>query len=303
MPVATPLIRLALAIALAAAGGPEPPPPPPPPATDVYLLAVTAGETGIELGRPENLTDRPGYDNQPRFLPGGRALVYTSIDDAGQADVMRLELASRARRPVARTPESEYSPTPIPGDPGGLSVVRVEADGRQRLWRLPLDGGRPTLLLPDLEPVGYHAWVDRRHLLLFVLGSPPTLQLATVGAGEGTILARDVGRALAAIPGDGRMSFVHKRGDGDWWVTAIDPDRGHPRPLVRTPTAREDFAWAPDGSLWMGDGSRLLRWRRGQDGWQEVADLAAYGLHDVTRLAFDDAGRRLALVAARPAAP
>jgi hypothetical protein len=41
----------------------------------------------------------------------------------------------------------------------------------------------------------------------------------------------------------------------------------------------------------------LYRWRRGETSWTAVANLAAFGLHGVTRLAISRRGDRLALVA------
>ncbi|MFQ5767561.1 MAG: M20/M25/M40 family metallo-hydrolase, partial [Acidobacteriota bacterium] len=68
---------------------------------------------------------------------------------------------------------------------------------------------------------------------------------------------------------------------------------------VRTLEGREDYAWAPDGSVWMGDDSRLYRWRPGEPDWRQVADLDADGIFGITRLAFSPDGRKLALVSRR----
>lgn len=262
------------------------------PATDLFLLPVQ----GAQVGAPKRLTDSPGYDNQPQFLPGGQALVYTSIGASG-ADIYRYELASGARQRLTETPESEYSPTPIPGR-NAISVVRDYGDQKQQLWSVPLDGGKAELLLPGVNPVGYHAWVDAEQLLLFVLGEPNTLQLARVGPDAGRVLSKSPGRALSAIPGGRELSFVDKS-EAPWWVTAIDPESGQTRRLVATLEGREDFAWAPDGALWMGDDSRLYRWTPGSEGWSEVADLDALGVRGITRLALSPDGRSLVVVGAQ----
>ncbi len=279
-----------------------------PPGTDIHLVSITSTADGIQVGQPTSVTDREGYDNQPSFTPDGAALLYTSIDAGGQADIRRHVIASGDDARVTETAESEYSPTPMPG--GGISVVRVEPDQKQRLWHFPTpsekgptpgDKGEPSLLLPAIEPVGYHAWIDDERLILFVLGEPPTLQLATVGEGEPTVLAHDIGRALARVPGREAMSFVHKTEKEGWWVTAYDPKTGDLERLIQTRPEREDYAWAPDGSLWMGDGSQLFRWHPDHDtAWHAVAKLP---LDDVTRMAFHPDGGTLALVAARPAPP
>jgi hypothetical protein len=95
------------------------------------------------------------------------------------------------------------------------------------------------------------------------------------------------------------MSYVAK-GDDGWWLTAIDTGSGATRRLVQTLDGREDYAWSPDGSAWMGDDSRLYRWEPGSDGWREVADLDADGVYGITRLAFSPDGGTLAIVGQRP---
>ena len=53
---------------------------------------------------------------------------------------------------IVGTPQSEYSPTPVPGR-DAISVVRDYGELKQQLWSFPLDGGEPQLLLPDVNPV------------------------------------------------------------------------------------------------------------------------------------------------------
>lgn len=265
------------------------------PSTDIFLLPVS----GAAVGAAQRVTDRDGYDNQPQFLPGDDALVYSSIDEQGSTDIHRYDIATGRTRVVVATAENEYSPTPIPGR-DAISVVRDYGNEVQQLWAFPLDGGAPELLLPDVNPVGYHAWADEENLLLFVLGEPMTLQSAAVGPGAGTVLAASPGRALGHIPGRAEMSFVDKSEPEQWWLTAIAMGDGETRRLTPTLEGREDYAWAPDGAAWMGDDSRLYRWHLDGGEWEQVADLDAQGIYGITRLAFSADGSRLAVVGTRP---
>ncbi len=272
-----------------------------PSGTDIHLISIVSTPEGPRTGAIKPVTDREGYDNQPHFIQDGSGLIYTSIGADGQADIRHYTLATGDDTALTNTAESEYSPTPTPN--GGMSVIRVEPDEKQRLWRFPLAREKtvPVLLLPDVEPVGYHAWIDDRRLILFVLGEPPTLQLATLGGAAPKVIAKDIGRALASIPGRKTMSFVHKISEDSWWVTALDPETGKLELLIETRPHREDYAWAPDGSLWMGDGNKLFRWRPDHDTtWQLIAELP---VDELTRLAFHPEGSVLAMVAVRPAEP
>ena len=85
-------------------------------------------------------------------------------------------------------------------------MIRVEADGTQRLWRFDRNGSNPKVVLSEIKPVGYHAWVDADRLVLFVL-APSTLQTAPVSTGKGTVVASDVGRSILRMPGGNSISF------------------------------------------------------------------------------------------------
>ncbi len=262
------------------------------PSTDVYLAELTTADDGLQIGPPRNITRRPGYDNQPAFTPDGQALLYTSIRD-DQADIYRVALADTTHQQVTDTPESEYSPTPRPG--GGITVVRVEADGTQRLWQVAADGTNPEMVLPDVAPVGYHAWANRHQVALFVLGEPPTLQLADTRVPSPDTLARRIGRSLQTIPGRAAISFVQQTSDTTTAIHELDVNAHATRPLTDAPDGGDDHAWLPNGALLMARGSTLHRWTAAT-GWQPVADLAP--LTDVTRLAVHPEGTHLALVAA-----
>ena len=54
---------------------------------------------------------------------------------------------------------------------------------------------------------------------------------------------------------------------------------------------------AADGMLLMVEKDVLWGWKRGEAPWRRLADLAALGLHGVTRIAISPKGDRIAFVA------
>jgi len=269
---------------------------PPPP--DVYIASITR-ERGVPIvGVPMNITDRAGYDNQPAFADDDRGVFFTSVRDDAQADIYRYDLATkRISRVTTTAPESEYSATPIDGG-SAISVVRVERDSAQRLWRFPLDGVEPTVILERVRPVGYYAWADDQTLALFVLGSPNTLQLANTRTGNSDTITTNIGRSLHRIPGTHRISFVRKAAPTDWWIESLDPASRETTRLVRLPDGVEDYAWLPDGAILCGRDSKLLWWSGKPGGeWREIADLGTAGVKGITRLAMNARGDRIAFVA------
>ena len=275
-----------------------------PPATDIYLAELRVTDRRVSVGAPVNVTARPGYDNQPFFLAHGRSFLYTSVHEDAQADIYRYDLDRKISVRVTATSESEYSPTPLPqGD--GFSVVRVEADSTQRLWAFNADGSRPRLVLDSIKPVGYHAWANDHTLLLFVLGSPATLQMADARspAAPGEVLARDIGRSLQRIPGREAVSFVQRDSAQGSWLGELDVRTRRVTKLVQAPAGADFFVWTPKGIVLTASGTKLYQWdpQRGGD-WEPVADFASAGLTNVTRLAVSPKGDRLAIVAV-PAQP
>ena len=269
-----------------------------PPAPDVYLATVKTVQGRPSISATLNITDRPGYDNQPGFSDDQRSVFFTSVREDRQADIYRYDLTTkRISRVTATSPESEYSATSIDGG-RAIAVVRVERDSTQRLWRFPLDGGAPTVILERVRPVGYQAWADDHTVALFVLGTPNTLQLANTRTGDSDTITTNIGRSLHRIPGTNRISFVRKATPAEWWIESLDPQSRQTTRLVRLPDGIEDYAWLPGGSIICGRDSRLLWWSgKAGDDWREIANLSSLGVRGITRLAVNAKGDRLAFVA------
>jgi len=294
----------AVSIALAAVGcvGQEPEEPLHTVSTDLFLVELsTVDGLPTVVGRPVNLTDRPGYDNQPSFLPDGENILYASSDGT-QVDCYRYDLTTGQSVRLTDTEEREYSPTPVPGRET-FSVVRVEFDGSQRLWEFDMQGQNPFLLLEWEDDVGYHIWVDSEIVALRLQQEPPELRFADADVGwvEEHAAAANVGRSLSRVPGRNAISFVDQTGEGSWWISELDLLTRESRKVVQTLPDCQDHAWLPSGALIMGQGSRLYVHRPGIDeGWSEIADLSDEPLHDISRLAVSPNGDRVVFVAERP---
>jgi len=261
----------------------------------------------MKAGKPVPVSTGAGYDNQPYFSDDGARILFAANRDGQQTDVFVFERATGRVTQLTRTPTNENSPTYLPagiGEPGGFSVVQSEPDKRQRLWRFNAAGSDPQLILTDINPVGYHAWVDADRLALFVLGQPNSLQLASVKTGKGEVAANAIGRSLHRVPGTRSVSFVHREESGEFFIKQIDMDSKKIDTLTRVVegNTERDMAWMPDGrTILMSGGTKIYAWTRGASGWTEVFDAAAHGLGAVTRLAVAPKGDAVAIVVAEPA--
>jgi len=277
---------------------PSPSSTPTPPSSDIFVADVKSHEGQVKFGQPVKITNWVGYNNQPSFLPDGRSLLYTSIKDK-QADIYRYDIRSGSTSQITSTPESEFSPTLMP-DGKSISVVRVEADGTQRLWKFPVAGGPPSIILENIKPVGYHLWIDDHTLALFILGKPNSLQIVDINTGKAEVVSENPGRILRRIPNQNKFAFVHKISDKEWVIKAFDLRMRTSASLIPTLPGVEDYAWLPSGMLLMAKDSKLFAVipLRGKD-WTEVADFSEAGLKSITRIAVSPKGNRIAVVARR----
>lgn len=264
------------------------------PETDIYLAGLAQVREGLRLGAPRNVIRRPGYDNQPVFLPDGNAFLFTVYAD-DQADTYRYEIPGARIIRVTATPAGEWAPALTP-DGLGFTISRAELEGFQRLWRFPMDGRSPRVVLRDITGAGYHTWVDEHTVALFVSGEPPLLRLVDSRSEEGRTVATHIGRCLQTVPGTRTLAFVDKTDPGDWRIRYLDLDTMEDIGSIPARRGNEDFAILRDGSILMGEGPRMFRHRPDSTEWDLVADWSDMLEGEITRIAVSPLGNRIAFV-------
>ena len=83
------------------------------PETEIFLFDYSALSAEDALSNGKNVTNRPGYDNQPYFTKNSDSFVY-SRDDGVQTDVWEYDLAGNTHHQITDNDKSEFSPTPSP---------------------------------------------------------------------------------------------------------------------------------------------------------------------------------------------
>ncbi|MYA34856.1 MAG: hypothetical protein F4164_03200 [Gemmatimonadales bacterium] len=272
------------------------------PSTDIWMGMLVREGGALSVSGLGRATDRDAYDNQPSFLLDGSAILHTAALDRRQTEIMWLAAASGAEpgasERLTHTEEaSEFSALQVPGQDAFSAIHEIR--GKQYLWRYDLSGEPLGPIFATAEPVGYHAWANEHVVAMFILGSPPTLQVGDALTGEIRIVAESPGRSIHRIPGTEEISFVRKISDEEWWIERLDPAAGTGERIARTLAGREDYAWTPEGEILMGDDGRLFAWSEGSD-WMEIADFSDVGVVGITRLAVSPDGARIAIVANRP---
>ena len=263
--------------------------------SDIYLLNFKLEADQFYISNPRNITNTPGYDNQPYFLPDSENILYSSDDGFGQTDIYRYNVKARSERRLTFTPDSEYSPTLTP-DQKHYSCVILARNGDQYLWQYPLNGAIPSQV-SDVAGIGYHCWMESNEVSAFIVGEPNTLNTIDLTSNTTTKIANSPGRTLQIIPGTDLLSFIDLSEKGTWVIKSYDPVSKTIKPIINAKKGFQDFTWTPGGILVSGNGQKLFKFDPKTDkDWVELADLHDYGLKNFTRLTISPNGSLLALV-------
>jgi len=264
--------------------------------SEILLFDLKVKKNKITLSNPKNITNHPGYDNQPSFNRDEPVIYYASFNDEGRSDIKTYNYETAKTASITTTNEREYSPTQTP-DKNYLSCIIQRDNGAQDLGKYPIEGGDPYVII-DNKTVGYHVWVDNSHLAMFILGDPNTLHYMRLPTKEDTVLAQNIGHSLHLIPGERAISFVHKISVTDWRIKKLDTETMKIIALASTLPGREDIAWTPDGRIISSDGSKIYILNPHKENtWKEIPLLAGGELlKGVTRLAVSPKGDKLAVV-------
>ena len=272
------------------------------PDSDIWIFELGKTEKGIILKQGYNATNQPGYDNQPYFTPDSRFMLFTSIRGGVQSDIYKLDLRSRKISQVTQTEISEYSPSVTP-DGKFVSVVVVETDSAQHLRKFIYvsKDNKGTVKQQDeqlvgfnLDSVGYYAWLNTDTVLYYKLTQPHSLWIYTVSDSGDVFFADDPSRSFKLC---GYKSFFYhiKQNDKnqlrkyDWRIR---------QSLIITEhdVDTEDFVWNKSLGFLKSDFSKLMRWDAETAMWLELAELNSFGIRKITRFAFSENGRWLAVV-------
>lgn len=268
-----------------------------PPSTDIYTLDLKEAKRRVKLSNLQNVTDRDGYDNQP-FFTRNNELFYTSYQADGQTDIMLLNLADGSSKNITNTPNtSEYSAQTM-SRTKDFSVVRVEEDGKQRLWRFSPDGATaPTVMFEEIAPVGYYAWASTE-IAMFVLGDPNKLMLSSTKVRNDREVTKNIGRTIKAR---GRNLMISKPiSNGNQEIYSVAGRTDKLRKITTTPKNANDWAVTPQGSFLVSVGSEIWKINPEFDSsWSKIIDLSDQGVTKITRIAVSPDNLKIAIVVDR----
>lgn len=255
------------------------------------------------------ISDNPEYTNQPYFFDSNH-LYFTqaiSADDSTQMDIFVYRIRENQSENLSDSDASEYSATPLPYG-SGMSVIRVDASGKQYLWELSKTGEPVRHLVPAIEPVGYQVWLNTKELLLFVLGEPHTLQRADISQGEaeGRVIDDNIGASLFRF--ERSDWFLYTRTDNNaTMLKAYHSKLDKSVEVMPLPQGSQYFSVTPTGYLFTSDGQQLKTRQiiakgdklRPKDAWEVIEIEGPACSSGISRTAVSPFGDKIALVCPR----
>lgn len=265
--------------------------------TEVYLLDLSESPGNVSLSNSRNVSNKPGYDNQPFFHPTKPLLYYATMMPDGQTDIWSYNLLTSVRTPVTHTPDSEYSPTVLPSQTHLSCIVQRKATGDQDLVSYLLTNPERTAVMLKSQKtgkIGYQAWLDANQAVVFVLGTPQTMHYLNLNTGRDTVIADQIGRSLHCIPGQRAFSYVQQVGE-TWRIRSYDPARNQVHDITTSdPGSEHHNAWLNAGTLLESRGTELWAFSTKTKQWQAVTLPVDLPRKKLSRIAVQ--GKRIALV-------
>lgn len=273
--------------------------------SEVWVGSLDMSGGRFAVSNLVNISNHPGYDNQPAFFADGKRLVFTSqiavLDETGHAVQAKIyDFGSGISTSVPGA--LGFSPTPAAD--GSLMLLR-----EGRVWLH--DAAGKDIALTETNDAGYFTRFDDRNWVLFmndkqrriVIYDATTKSLDTMAVGATTAPFRIPGKRAvtfvavepfpapegeAAKSAPPRKLFLRQLDLGDRRVTT----------LAVIPLATSgSHVWTSRGTLLMASGRTIYEWSPAHpDDWRRAAELDNPELQGLTRIALSPRGDRIALV-------
>jgi hypothetical protein len=251
------------------------------PNTEVFLFDLSVKNGVYDFTNVKNISNNEGYDNQPSFVNDNRILFASTRN--GQTDIVSYRANYDTKTWINHTEGGEYTPLKIPNQ-NAVSAVRLDPDGKQRLYSYNLRNGESSELIADLV-VAYYTWYNDYTIVSAVIEEDNlNLYVSNLKDGWNRKYATNVGRSFHKIPNSNLVSFISKEND-NWTIKSLNPETGDTKVIANTLNGSEDMCWMINGDIIMGKDSKLYKLTINKDNdWKEIVDLKDYGITKISRI-------------------
>lgn len=262
--------------------------------TEVHLFDITTINGELTLTNQRNISNNNGYDNQPSFYNDNLVLFVSTKNK--QTDIATYNIRDKAVSFLNSTPNGgEYSPLKIPNSKD-VSAVRLDNDGKQRLYRYNYKTGKSTELIKDLV-VAYYTWFNENTIISSVIeNNGLNLYVSNIKTGKNIKYASNTGRSFHKIPNSKLVSFISKEED-KWYIKSLDPLTGDIKTITETIPKVEDICWLINGTILVPINNTIYTFNPKTDKTFKVfASFDDDNLQSITRIATNEIGSMLTLV-------
>lgn len=260
--------------------------------TEVWLGPLDMSEGRFAVGEMKNISNHPGYDNQPSFFADGRSVVFSSEAD-GVAEtglgIQAVRYDAGTGRITKLTKIRGFSPTPA------LDGKHIMTLREGTVWLYDLGSGKSRVLLPEVKTAGYFTRMDEEQWILFL-----NEEQRHIALWDGKTLERLVPGAITApyrIPGERAVTFVVQEGETRKLMRMdLASKRGSELAAIPFKTGGH-HVWTSRGTLLMASGNAIHEWSPARpDQWPAVHRFSEPGLQGITRIALSPAEDHIAVV-------
>jgi WD40-like Beta Propeller Repeat len=258
--------------------------------TEVWVGPLDLREGRFTVGEMKNISNHPGYDNQPSFAADGKSLLFSSEADSVAEtglgiQAIRYDLGTN--KAVKLTKVRGFSPTPH-----GKSILTLREG---TVWQYDSDGKTSRALLPEVKTAGYFTRFSDEQWILFM-----NEEQRPIASWDGRTLTRIVPGAITApyrIPGQQAVSFVVQEKDTKTLMRLdVGSDRGTVLATIPFKTGGH-HVWTSRGTLLMASGNAIHEWNPAKpEEWPVVHRFSEGDLQGITRIALSPAEDRIAVV-------
>ena len=222
-----------------------------PSSQEIAFMAQAAGHQprvqviNLETGSRQAFGSVDSMSASPRFSPDGRRLVM-SVQQGGNADIVTMDLASKAQKPVTSGLAIDTSPTYSPD--GSQIAFESDRGGSQQVYVMGADGSNPHRITFGPGSASQPAFSPRGDLIAYTRqrnGGFAICVAKTDGTGE-RVLTEGFHNESPSFSPNGQyvVFFRDPGGQGGGKLFMVDITGKVEQP-VPTPAYASDPTWSP----------------------------------------------------------
>jgi len=269
--------------------------------TDIYLMDINLQDYNLNYKNLSNITDRTGYDNQPHFSADGSHLLFSSIRKNNQSDIYKYDIASEETTQITDTKEeSEYSPTYFDKEKY-ISLVQQDWDKTQHLMSIEVKSNKKKIMLSRERQIGYHVWLSKKDIALFIVGEPHKLAKAKKKGKKAIVIDQKIGSALQKVPNKKAVAYQFFEDSTQCQIKEFIIRKRASKPVCNCFEDAVSFVYLKDGNIISGISNKLYMFdkKRAAKGWILIADFSNIEDFDFYRIAINQQETQMALVVNR----